>query len=380
MEYTARELLSQLYHAAIDAVDGRFCVQQWLQQNAFQPQYVIAIGKAASAMLQGAMETGAQVKGALLISNAARLPRKLLKDKRIRFVQSAHPVPDESSLQAGEALLRFVRSTPDDARLLFLISGGSSSMVDVLREGVTLEQLQTLNRQLLASGKSIGQMNAARRELSRIKGGGLLDFLGERHAVQLLISDVKGDDPRVIGSGLLSSEQGSVETHIIATLDDALRAAQLQAQQYDLPVTLHPDFIEGEAAEQGRRLAATLLAAAPGVHLFGGETTVTLPDKPGIGGRNQTLALAMASPLAGQDICVMCAGTDGIDGCTPCAGAVTTGDTAARAQQMGFDIEQELSAANAGTVLMATGDLFKPGPTNTNVMDVVLAYKRGEGV
>ncbi len=377
MEYTARELLSRLYHAAIDAVDGRFRVQQWCQQQPdYRPQYVIAIGKAAAAMLQGALDSCTTIESALLITLAGNVPRKLLRDKRVECVFSAHPIPDENSLQAGDALLRFIRRTPPDARLLFLISGGSSALVEVLREGVSLAQLQQLNQHLLASGQPIDQMNAERARLSRIKGGGLLAFTGERACTQLLISDVRGNDAAVIGSGLLSAPDCGVATHIIATLDHALDAARDAAQQFGIEVLRHPDFIAGEATAQGVALAQRLLALPAGVHLFGGETTVTLPDKPGIGGRNQTLALAMAPVLEGHDICVMCAGSDGIDGNTPCAGAVVTGDTAARARQMGFDIEQELARANAGAVLMATGDLFKPGPTQTNVMDFVFAYRR----
>lgn len=398
MVFSARELLSQLYQTAIDAVDGRHCVQQWCRQSGYRPTHVIAIGKAAPAMLQGALDSYQTVQTALLISNAVNLPREFNHDKRLHIVQSAHPVPDASSLAAGDALLTFIASTPEDARLLFLISGGTSSMVEVLHDGYDLSKLQTINQRLLASGKNIHAINAWRKHFSRIKGGGLLSFLGERECRQLLISDVQGDDVSVIGSGLLVNNRHSadddaflnsilhtthvntcnrqIESSVVACLHDALNAAYEQALLCDVDAVLHQAFIDGEAEQQGRRLSAWLKSAVSGVHIFGGETTVSLPDKPGMGGRNQTLALAMCENIADTDICVLCAGTDGIDGNTQCAGALVTGDTAAQARQMGFDINEQLRAANAGMVLMATGDVFKPGPTQTNVMDIIIAYKR----
>jgi len=144
----------------------------------------------------------------------------------------------------------------------------------------------------------------------------------------------------------------------------------------DVDAYLHDEFVDGDAIKQGKSISQWLADAPAGVHIWGGETTVCLPDRPGLGGRSQTLALAMSEKLEGRDICVMCAGTDGIDGNTPCAGAVVTGDTAGSARRMGFDVDEELKKANAGTVLMATGDLFKPGATSTNVMDLIIAYKK----
>ena len=403
MELTARELLIQLYQTAIDAVDGRFVVQRWSREHpAYQPTHIIAIGKAASAMLQGALDSYAHIQSALLITDARALPRVFKKDKRLGIHVSSHPIPDESSLEAGDALLRFVSNTDEDARILFLISGGSSSLVEVLHPQFELTDLRSLNQYLLASGKPIHAMNAWRKRLSQIKGGGLQSFLGERQCVQLLISDVRGDDASVIGSGLLVQNRhavdedavlselcgvepadtiataglAEVETHVIATLDMALRSAAQEVSAHELVCVHHPHFIEGEARSQAENISTLLQQGEPGVYLFGGETTVTLPETPGMGGRNQTLALALSATLEGSDICVLCAGTDGVDGNTPCAGAVITGNTATQARQMGFDIQQELDRANAGTVLMATGDLFKPGASNTNVMDVIIAYKR----
>ncbi|UCB54684.1 MAG: DUF4147 domain-containing protein [Thiotrichales bacterium] len=401
-ELTARELLVHLYETAIDAVDGRRLVQQWCRENpsaAFS--HCVAVGKAAAAMLQGALDSRKAISSALLITTRASIPRELRRDSRVRIFESAHPVPDQSSLNAGDALLKFLDRIAEDAALLVLVSGGASSLVEVPVDGVSLEQLQRINQHLLASGKDIRTMNAWRRRFSRIKGGGLLQYVQHLRCTQLLISDVYGDDAAVIGSGLLvpsgedeadhddwlasmlptepglHEQYAPVETRVIGSSAIAIRAAAEEAHCQALDHFLHEEFIQGDAIEQGRALGAYLRDAPPGVHVWGGETTVELPERPGVGGRNQAMALALATAIDGMgELSVLVAGTDGIDGNTSCAGAVVSGSSMMAIRQMGFDVEQELNKANAGMVLMATGELFKPGPTNTNVMDIIIAYKR----
>ncbi len=408
MELTSRELLTHLFHTAIETVDGHRCVAQWCQQKTFS--HVIAIGKAAPAMLQGVIDNRIQFQQALLICPQRSAPRTLLKHKNIAVCESAHPIPDVSSLQAGDHLLSFVSRLPADAKPLFLISGGSSSLVEVLCDGITLDDLQSINHYLLASGKNIHAINAWRKHFSKIKSGGLLDYLAVPEVHQWLISDVPGDDPAVIGSGLLIDNEIRVDadsqlqsflaklapssaapvapgvtlhTRIIASQGVALAAAADEAGAMGLDCFLHPEFIDGDAVQQGERLGRWLLERAPvGVHIWGAETTVSLPAQPGIGGRNQSFALALANTLAAagldsDDIGVLAAGSDGIDGNTRCAGAVVFASTARQIVQSGYDIASELSQANAGTLLMLTGDLFKTGVTGTNVMDLIIAWKRG---
>ena len=401
-ELTARELLVHLYETAIDAVDGRRLVQQWCRENPDQVfTHCIAVGKAAAAMLQGALDARNAINSALLITARERVTRELRRSAGVTVVESAHPVPDQSTLEAGRALLSYLRDIPEGSGLLVLISGGASSLVEVPVEGISLAQLQEINRYLLASGKDIHAMNAWRKAFSGIKGGGLLRYVQQLQCTQLIISDVQGDDPAVIGSGLLvvsdniqrdsddrlqsllprlprSDERyPPIPTHVIGSNALARRAVAEEAGHQGLDHYLHDEFISGDAIQQGRDLGEYLRSAPAGVHVWGGETTVELPDNPGLGGRNQSLALALAAAIEGvEDLSVLAAGTDGIDGNTPCAGAVVSGSTAGLARQMGFDPDRELEMANAGTVLMATGELFKPGPTNTNVMDLVIAYRR----
>ena len=401
-ELTARELLVHLYETAVDAVDGRRLVQRWCRENSSASfTHCIAIGKAASAMMQGALDSRHTINSALLITTRESVTRELKRNKKVNIVESAHPVPEQSSLDAGDALLRYLRMVPQQSPLLVLVSGGASSMVEVPVEGLSLSQLQQINRYLLASGKDIHSMNAWRKRFSKIKGGGLLRYLQHLQCTQLIISDVQDNDPAIIGSGLLVPSEDEnhdnddwlrsqlldglqrsetvrpVTTHVIGSNEMAIRAAVDEAGYHGLDHYLHEEFISGDAIEQGRVIGEYVCKAPAGVHVWGGETTVELPDNPGLGGRNQSMALSLAATIEGVDeLSVLVAGTDGIDGNTPCAGAVVSGNSMRQIRQMGFDAGAELNKANAGTVLMAIDELFKPGPTNTNVMDIVIAYKR----
>jgi hydroxypyruvate reductase len=226
----------------------------------------------------------------------------------------------------------------------------------------------------------------------------------------LAISDVPGDDPRAIGSGPLVADESlakplashlpdfvraaldrapaapapgdgcfeRVRFEIVARLDDAKRAAAEAAERRGYRIELMPEFIAGEAVEVGARLARRLLESQPGVvRVWGGETTVRLPPRPGRGGRNQSLALAAALELAGrEDLFFLAAGTDGTDGPTQDAGALVDGGTVARGALHGLDARDALIRADAGTFLEASADLIHTGPTGTNVMDLILEVRR----
>jgi len=399
-ELTARELLVMLYDTALDAVDGRYLVSQWLRraENKKTFTHCIAIGKAAAAMLQGAFDCAPALKKSLLICPPEKLSRQLKRNKNIICVASSHPIPNEHSIEAGKSLLDFLRGLHGDDEILFLISGGTSSLVEVLPDNIDLEQLQKINRYLLASGKDIHQINAWRQQFSKIKGGGLLNYINVSSATQLLLSDVRGDRPEFIGSGLLVSSDAlpdadvflnglrssekkqpasvSVDTHIIGNIDLAKQAVHEAAQREGLDSFVHEKFLEGDASEVADDLYEKLRDAPPGVHIWGGETTVCLPDKPGVGGRNLTLALAFAKHLVDvSGLHLLAAGTDGVDGNSNFAGATVSKYTVLNAGKMGFDMQQEIDKANAGIVLMATNDLVQGEHSNTNVMDIVIAYK-----
>jgi hydroxypyruvate reductase len=369
--------------------------------------HVVAIGKAAAAMTQGATDAlGPRVAGGRVVVPPEHVPADFAPSlHHVAVITASHPLPDERSLAAGEALADYVSSLPGDAALLFLVSGGASSLVEWLRPGVSLAELQTLNGWALAAGVPIAQINALRRRLSRLKGGGLATLAGRRRTLALMVSDVPHDDPRVIGSGLLHASATStpaavaplpadlrtvlaraadppaaavprVPVRIVATLQMARDAAAAAARAQGVAVRVSPRRLSGEAADLGHRLASRLCRLPPcTLQVWGGESTVTLPARPGRGGRNQHLALSAAIELerrrAAQAV-LLAAGTDGIDGATTDAGAAVDAATCRRGRDGGFDPHVSLSAADSGSFLEASGDLLHTGATLTNVGDLVL--------
>ena len=200
-----RCLLLDLYAAALRAVEGRRAVRRALAEGPWEgTARIVAVGKAAESMTLGALDAlGERCVGGLLIGREAPADPRPLEEHRIHWTAGGHPVPDWRSLAAGDRLIRHLAATPAEASLLFLLSGGASSLVEVPVAGVSLGTLQRINRWLLGSGLPIGATNTVRTAVSRIKGGGLLALLPNRPLQVLAISDVPGDDPSVIGSGLL---------------------------------------------------------------------------------------------------------------------------------------------------------------------------------
>ena len=408
-ETSARRELLKIFSKALGTVQGQHCVAEYLSTQPLHAARirVVAIGKAAASMLMGAQSVlGHRLASALLITKYRHLTDTGVPPGRLRVIESGHPYPDANSLLAGQMLLEFIAETRTDEHLLFLISGGTSALVEVLPTGVTLEQLAAMNRWLLASGWPIDRMNQCRRAVSCIKGGRLARYLGEHAVTQLLLSDVPDDDPAVIGSGLLVAQTQFAEhmrvlpewvqamcdrappppdcgdpcfaqiTTVIVASNQLLRdAVGRLAAAWGLPLRCN-EVLSGEATDQGHAIAARLTAGAPGLYLWGGETVVTLPASPGLGGRCQQLALAAACDLASYtDSLLLAAGTDGTDGPGEVAGALVDGQTLNRGRDAGLDPEQALAQADAGRFLQASGDLLDTGPTGTNVMDLVLGLK-----
>jgi glycerate 2-kinase len=406
------EDLLSIYNHALFAVNGRKTVAAELLSNPYRtPLALIAIGKAATQMVAGAFDVlGTLIKPALLITKKGHLDKQLLQDEPITCLESAHPVPDATSLAAGQALLEFIKTLPPQYPVLVLISGGASALVEVLAPGMTLTDLQRVNRWLLGSGLDIHAMNQIRKSLSAIKGGRLAHYLTGHPVLNLLISDVPGDDLQAIGSGLLcyqssmNSEKDSVNClpdwlgtlmtkacplapascftniaqRLIANPQNARQAAGEAAKKLGYSVFNHEALIVGEAQQAGHSLAQTLCHASAGIYVWSSETTVHLPEQPGKGGRCQSLALAAAYELAGlPDVYLLAAGTDGNDGPGEVTGALVDGRTLARGRQKGFDALRCLERTDAGSFLAASGDLIYTGPTGTNVMDILIALKMG---
>jgi hydroxypyruvate reductase len=403
--------LLDAYQAAIRRVGGRASVARYLKDNDAEfVTHVAAVGKAAIHMAAGALDViGDRVRSALVITKRGYDEPLFQGKDNVRVMQSAHPVPDASCLAAGAALYEFVREAPPDAGLLLLVSGGASSLVEVLPEGVEEDNLARINAWLLASGLAIGPMNRVRKRVSRIKGGRLADALQGRRALCLMISDVPGDDPKVIGSGPLVphgpedidvsaidlphwleaiadkapplSDQrmfDRVRWEVVARPADARQAAGEALAAAKLQTRIHGTLLEGEAAEIGAMSARRVIQGRPGAEIWASETTVVLPERPGRGGRCQSFALAAAMEIAGRDdVVLLAAGTDGSDGPGEDAGALVDGKTIERGRAAGLDPRRCLENADAGSFLDASGDLVNTGPTGTNVMDLIIGLKKG---
>jgi len=409
----AREWLRGMFDAAIASAQPAVCLPPHLPTPPRGRTVVIGAGKASAQMAQ-VLEAHwpAPVTGLVVTryGHAAAC-------QHIRVLEAAHPVPDAAGMAAAQQMLALVAGlTPDDL-VIGLWSGGGSALLPLPLPGITLAEKQALNQALLHSGASIGEMNCVRRHLSAIKGGRLALACSPARVVNLVMSDVPGDDPLDVASGptvadpttraqalaivqrygialppalqaalaIPASESikpgdqrlGPIATHVIATPRHALEAAAEVARRAGLEPTILGDALEGEAREMGTVLAgmARYTASTPSarhrVLLSGGESTVTLRSTaPGRGGRNVECLLSLALSLKGlPGVYALAGDTDGIDGLEPVAGAIATPDTLERAAAQGLQTTAALDTHDAHRFFGALGDAVVTGPTGTNVND-----------
>ncbi len=367
---STKQALEQIWNAAIDAVAGRPAVINAIDTDeSFAPDLIIAVGKAAAGMCHGARECYPDCP-ALVVTKYDHADDALRAAKNIEIIESGHPIPDQNSLQAGQALLDRVSGMVEGSRLLMLVSGGASALAEALPEGMSLDELQAIADEMIATGKTIGEINARRKQTSLIKDGKLIETFNGAELRVYAVSDVEGDGIATIGSGLGDCHRARVpaRSRIIAsnTLARNQGAACAKALGYD--VKLNAETLYGDVFELASDLGARISSATSGIYIWGGEPTVVLPDNPGRGGRNQSLALALAEHIQGRDdITILVAGTDGTDGPTDAAGGLVDGNTWTDAAR------DALERADAGTCLEQNDALFVTGPTNTNVMDLAIA-------
>jgi glycerate 2-kinase len=421
-----RAFLEHLFRAAVRRALPLHNTAAFLPPPPRGRTLVLGAGKAGGAMAQAVealWPAEAPLSGLVVTRYHHTPPRPPGLPQRIEVVEAAHPVPDAAGLKAAERILALAHGlTPDDL-VLCLISGGGSALLTLPAEGLTLQEKQRINRELLESGANIVEMNCVRKHLSRIKGGRLAAACAPARVVTLTISDVPGDDPSVIASGptvpdastcadavailqrygievpgaiMSLLEQGALETpkpgdavfqgqpvHMIATPQQSLEAAASEARAAGLQAYILSDEMEGESREVGKVHAALARAVArtgqpfarPCVILSGGETTVTIRKQPegtprGRGGRAGEFCLGLAQALQGQPgVWALAADTDGIDGVEDNAGAFVAPDTLGRALAQGMKIDAFLGRNDAYGYFSALGDLVVTGPTHTNVND-----------
>ncbi len=330
---------------------------------------IFAVGKAAAGML----EAVPPADNALLV-----LPKGYPPPRRrgVEVLFAAHPFPDRSSERAARRALTFFRSFSEQDAILCLLSGGASSLLCLPRPGITLTEKRAAIARAMASGASIVEINRLRKRLSAVKGGKLGRATRARLAT-LVLSDVPGDDPAIVGSGPTVRGRRGDLVAVVASNRAGLLAAAARARGQGMNCVF-ARRLQGEAREAGRRLGRAARQLAPGAVLFaGGETTVTLSTRPGRGGRNLELALAAAIELDGHpEVALLAAGSDGIDGSSRAAGAFADGTTLERARDRGLDPDEALRHHDTEPFFAELHDLFVTGPTGTNVCDWVFAISR----
>lgn len=366
--------LLQVAQQAIDECRGDRLVATFFSSSHqdwfIQPWYLIAIGKGSGAMASGALSQGSDTLVSGFVA-AKQGSNTWFDDDRIDLHYSAHPIPDDSSFIAGEALLAFVGSLPLHARVLFLLSGGASALVEVLPETWTQEAWQQQTKVWLASGRDIQYINAQRKSLSLIKGGKLLDyFSSDAHLLQLVISDVAGDNLDAVGSGLLARQPADkrVERYCLANNRYLLDSLSRQVKH----LVVYDEFVVDDVSLLAKKIVEHVQQDT--VIVWGGEPVVRLPLEAEKGGRMQHLALLVAWLLRDAlfDWSFLAMGSDGSDGETEDAGALVNQNSIPSAIALGWDVLEALNNFAASSVLADINALVYTGDTGTNVNDLML--------
>jgi len=417
-EQTPRDLLHAMFTAAIAAAQPAHCVPPHLPVAPTGRLIVIGAGKASAAMAQAVEQHWpGELSGLVVTRYGYGVPCE-----RIEIAEAAHPVPDAAGMDAAQRMLALVGTLNADDTVLCLISGGGSALLALPLAGITLAEKQDLNRALLASGATIGEINCVRRHLSAVKGGRLAAACHPARLLTLAISDVPGDKPGDIASGptvadattcedalgivrrygialpaslreVLESGRGEsvkpgdarlahASIELIATPQMALEAAAEVARAAGVTPYILGDSLEGEARDVGTVMAGIAQQAArrgqpfatPCVLLSGGETTVTVRGD-GRGGRNVEFLLALGIALDGEaNVHALAGDTDGVDGQEEIAGAYLAPDTLKRAWAQGMRPRDSLDRNDGHGFFQALGDSVVTGPTLTNVNDFRAIY------
>lgn len=421
--------ITSILAAAIEAVDPGTAIKRFVKRDqnqlfvgdeiyaldSFHHVYLLAFGKAALPMSSALVEIlGDHLSAGWVVPKYVDGEH----DPRLIIQPGSHPIPDENSLNAGDLLLSAAVSFTENDLAFCLISGGGSALVTAPYDGISLDDMRELTRQLLACGARIDEINTLRRHLDRIKGGGLAKKISPAKCVSLILSDVVKSPLEAIASGATAPDPStiddvfriiekydlkdklpaSIHSHlqkqletpkpgdpifnnvdniIVGSNELAAQAAKQTAEKYGFKTFDLGNAWQGEAREISEILVTKLLKndVHPACMIAGGETTVTLKGD-GKGGRNLELALAAVPLLSDQeDVMLVTLATDGEDGPTDAAGAVVTGESLERAKSLGLDPQSYLNNNDSYHFFEKLGDLLKPGSTGTNVNDLTFLFK-----
>jgi glycerate 2-kinase len=380
---------------------------------------VISLGKAGGTMVEAlAAQTGSSLEG--IVASSVEPSSQV---RGFRYFHGGHPTPTAESIRAAGAILRALDAETASSLVIFLISGGGSSIVEKpIDDETSLDDLIATYRVLVHSGAPITNINAIRKHLSAVKGGRLAQAAYPAQQVSLLLSDVPDATPDALASGPTMPDSTSIEDcYRVAAEYDLVRQFPRSARELferraleETPKSDDPAFVRARwwtvlsnqsaieeasvAAERAgfvvhvdnscddwdyERAAEYLVGRvrelrkqfSPVCLISGGEVTVKV-ENGGVGGRNQQFALACAAKIAGENITVLSAGTDGVDGNSPAAGAVVDGSTLERVRSRGLESNSALKKFDAYPLFSAIGDAVETGPTGNNLRDlrILLAY------
>ena len=409
-----RDQLRALFSEAVRAVSAEMCMPKKIPASQHGRTVVIAVGKAAAEMMRVAQLRSASPLEGVVVTRHGHLPAENAPWTNVEIIEAGHPYPDDNSVRAANRALEIARSLEAGDHLLVLLSGGGSALLAAPTHGISLADKQTITRDLLRSGATIEEINCVRKHLSKIKGGRLAVAAGAAQVTTWIISDIPGDDPSFVSSGPTVADATTLglasdivqkygieasaqiqsaladsanetpeadslglaggETVVLARARDALSYARAYAEGLGYHVTDLGDQLQAESRHLGashaalaRRLSKDGVARAI---ISGGETTVTVVNKLGRGGRNLEYLLGLAIALDGAEgIYALACDTDGIDGTEDAAGAIIGPDTLERARAVGLDPAEHLAENQAYCFFEALGDLVVTGPTLTNVND-----------
>ena len=433
VEKNIKKNLDKIYNAALLAASPISCINEFIQEknellkigkkkynlHSYEKIYVISFGKAACGMAIGTQRIlKKRIAKGIIVSNASC-------EKKVpgfKFIESSHPLPDDKSVKAANAIISLLNQTKKNDLVIFLISGGGSSMIALPDENITLEDKKITTQILLKSGVDIKTLNIVRKKMSKIKGGGLLKYSFPSEVATLIMSDVVGDQLDVIASGPTLPDKSDAEeawreiigleienqlphevikklknssrksnkkqklskenTVIIGSNLKSLEKAKKQAESLGYNTLILTSQIKGEAKTVAKSLASIALEIRssnvpiekPACVIVGGETSVTVKGN-GIGGRNSEMALAFAIEIANKNkISALFAGTDGIDGATNAAGAYCNETTGIKNKKTRINAKDFLANNDSYNYFKKTGDLKITGPSGTNVNDIGIIF------
>jgi glycerate-2-kinase len=451
-----KEIVNRIFSKVLESVDPQYIVKAYYEKirsyylmRNFRNIIVIGFGKASYQMAKAVEEVFETdlIEGGAIVTKYGHTEKhpsaisgersedsdqrsavsgQSSKDlKKIKVYEAGHPIPDENGIKATEKIIKLLQNTDENTLVLCLVSGGGSALFISPYEGITLKEKQEITDLLLRAGADITDLNAARKHLSKVKGGRLAEIVYPAEIISLMISDVIGDKLDVIASGPtapdLSTYQDAldvidkyglaekapariidllhrgakgfiadtpkkespvfekVQNIIIGSNGIAIEAAKKEAESLGFKAEIVSTEVEGEAREVGKWMAEKAKEIkGTGAHghkgtkclISGGETTVHVKGT-GKGGRNTELALSFAMEVEGlEGITMLSAGTDGTDGPTDAAGAVVDGTTVTVAKDLGLNPQEYLDNNDSYNFFKKVDSLLITGPTGTNVMDV----------